>query len=232
MLNNKIAVLVVVLSVGVIGFILYSLLSAANLVGPKPEVVSVFPAAGALETSRLPEITITFNRQVSPNQISFSSVPVFEYTLLTEKESTTVKYLPKKILEGKTTYEITLKFKSGGGYAWNFTTTESEAGAIPGWSDSFQKEAKTFLEANPPEEVEIRNQIIEQTPYSQTNYSVEYYALDEIFVVHLCQEPFETTKQEAQDWFNSFGAAKLKKLPLKISWLEGCEPPKIIPKSS
>lgn len=227
MLDKKIAIIVAVLSTGVISLILYLFLSASGFVQPKPEVISVSPGAGALETSRLPEISITFNRQVSPDQISFSSLPAFEYTPLTEKGSTTIKYLPKKVLEGKTTYEITLKFKSGGGYAWKFTTTESEAGAIPGWTESFQKEAKTFLEANPPEEVEIRNKIIEQTPYSQTNYSVEYYPLDETFVVHLCQEPFKTTKQEALDWFNSFGAAKLTKLPLKISWIEGCEPPNL-----
>lgn len=198
----------------------------------KPEIIKVFPPADANEVTRLPKITITFNEKVSPDRITLSSNPLFEYQLLTKERTQTIEYLPTKLLEGNTTYEISLKFKSGGGYLWNFTTIESEAGALPGWAESFKKQEEIFRKENPPEEVDIRNSIIGQIPYYQDNFWIEYFARRDTLIIHLCQEPYEQTKQDSQRWLNEQGFEKLVKLRPQITWFNGCEPPKIIPNIS
>lgn len=236
MKNKKIIILALILAslAGVLGWMG---ISKTGRFGPPPKVLGVFPPNQATEVSLLPEITITFDKKVSPGEIVFSSNPPFSYQSPTTNSSIIVKYLPTQLLEKKTNYQITLKFKFGGEYAWSFTTGETEAGAVPGWAEGFQKAKKEYEAKYPPQEVDILNNIIQKVVNNETHsywgdgFWIEYAERTQVFSVHLCQEPFEATRKKVEDWFNQQGLNKIvvMKKP-EIDWLYGCEPPKIIPK--
>lgn len=194
--------------------------------GPKPQLLSVSPSFGEQEVSLLPEITLTFDQKVSLDQISASSNPSISFENLTKEPSKVLKYRPEKLLQKQTNYQITIKFKFGGEYSWSFTTSVSEAGAVPGWAENFERAEKEYLKTHPPGEVEIINALVKKMPYFDDGFWIEYSFRFDTYTVHLCQEPLEQTRKKVEDWFNQQGLNKVvvMKKP-KIEWLYGCEPP-------
>lgn len=229
MLDKKNIIVITLFSFLVItGFVFFVL---TKTVSPeKIELLSVSPEPGAKETSLLPLISLTFRQKVSPNSISLASVPSLSYNLLTEREDTVIKYLPEKPLEKQTTYKLSAVLKGGGEYTWNFTTGEIEAGALPGWAVDSNKIQEEYNKQNPPEELEILNLIIEQTPYYEDDFWIEYSPRRKTFTVHLCQTPYDETRKKAEEWFNRQNLNKVIKLAPKIDWFKDCEPP-ILPRN-
>lgn len=197
---------------------------------PPVEVISTFPASQAKDTGLLPEIKAVLNQKISPKQVSLLSEPALSFKQMNDKvPSNTIIFQPTQVLAKKTTYKFTLRFKSGYEYSWAFTTSETEAGALPGWSENSERALNEFRQNHPPEEVAIVDAFIFKIPYFSTNYWIDYYNRTNTFVVHLCREPFEKTRKEADAWFDQQKINKLIKLKPKINWLYGCQPPKIIP---
>lgn len=225
MLDKKTTLVIIFVSLlAIIGFVVFYL-SRSAATPAKIQLLGVSPAPDTTETSLLPKISLTFKQKVSPEQFSLSSVPAFPYKVLTEKENTVIEYLPDKLLEKKTTYHLLIQFKNGADYSWGFTTGEVEAGALPGWAEDSKKIQEEYYREYPPEEVEILNLIIEQMPYYEADFWIEYSARRQTFTVHLCQALYEETRKKAEEWFSQQGLNKVIRLALKIEWFEGCEPP-------
>lgn len=198
--------------------------------GQKPQIEKVLPLPGAAEVNLWPEISVFFNQKVSPEQISFSSEPPFPFELKSGRgPAKTLIYQPTQSLAKITTYKITLGFKSGGGYTWSFTTSETEVGNVPGWEANFRKSEEEYLKTHPQEEVDIVNSLVLKLPYFTQNYWIEYFPRNDQIIVHLCAEPLEKTRGEAEEWLNQQGFDKLNYLKPKVDWYYGCQPPKDVP---
>lgn len=199
-------------------------------VSPPAKIITVSPAPQANQVSLLPEITVVFDKNIDPGKVQLSSIPVFDYRQTTpDAQASTIKYLPSKLLEKKTLYKLTLEYSDGEKYSWSFTTSETEAGAVPGWSEAFQKQKIEYEKKTPPHEVDIYNQIIEQTPYFGSGFWISHSLKRNVFTVYLCQKPHEQTQQKAQGWLDEKGFQELIVLMPPIEWIFGCNPPKTIP---
>ena len=139
----------------------------------KIQVNSVSPAPNSLSLSLINPITITFNKELTPQEKEKLNIEITPFLEISQQwvNDKILNLTPKFVFEEETTYKTSILFNQKTIYSWSFTTSKldqvapEEAAKIQGYFDPAGEAMRKAYEERP---------WLASLPIQTRNYSIYY----------------------------------------------------------
>lgn len=204
-LNNKVKLIIFL-------FLIALVLLAVKLFSVTPlQVLATDPKNAQEKIDFNKVIQITFNKNISENDISISSSPAFIFK--TKVTSQVFEILPTELLIPNTTYKIELTSKNNSKFYFAFSfKTKVETIPSPTGQTYLEEQKKVYEELDRLTYQEMP--LFDYVPYVTENFIIDYIK-PLVLQVRLKKDTPEIRK-EVLDWIITKGAAETHKIEWKL----------------
>lgn len=204
-LNNKIKLIILLLLIA-LALLAIKLFSVSLL-----KVLETDPPNAQEKVNFNKVIKITFNRNVSENEISISSSPAFIFN--TKVSNQVLEIQPTELLTPDTDYNIELTSKKNSKFYFVFNfKTNTETIPSPTGQSYLEEQKKIYEELDRLTYQEAP--LFDYVPYVTENFIIDY--IKPLVLQVRLKKDTPTIRKEALDWIKGKGAAETHKVEWKL----------------
>lgn len=201
-----------------------------------PKALSIIPKNGETQADPFTSITVVFDREISAaNKQKFSIFPSASGQFFIRGRL--FEFVPDKHLAFGQEYTvsfnrpISLSGKDGDSLAFSFrvkkieSLTDGEKQALQKEQDAaVRQQAAQIAQSLDGRKAQAKINLIAAIPYDSTDFTVEYLRDQDSFYVTIKKNPYNSSKQEALDWFKSKGVEDMSWISVQYGSVRGVYP--------
>lgn len=176
---------------------------------PSFYVVQTIPAQNSQNININNPLFFVFN-YIPDSTPKIQTLPLFTFSLSLDKDKKTLLITPTKPLSPNTNYEITISGKNIVTFTLRFKTApEPIPTPPPTTQNTYSPSVQTLAE---------------KLPIITDEYTIQYFANINKFVILILENPYEENKKEADSWFKEQGVNDLSSLNIEYGSSRGVSP--------